>query len=91
MNALAWAWSSSVVMAQFCGPEFLVNAGLLYMCQRQSNLHAFSTNPSSVVGCGDTPIIFWCRARGNAFLKANICVSSFAPDLECYAQDRCMV
>ena len=82
MNALAWVWSSSVVRPQFLGPEFLVNAGLLYMRQRRSNSRAFSANPSSVVGCGDTPIIFWCRARGNAFLKANIWVSSFAPDLE---------
>jgi hypothetical protein len=37
-----------------------------------------------MVGCGDIPIIFWCRAWGIAFLKANILVSSLAPLLEVY-------
>ncbi len=50
----------------------------------RSNSLAFSARPSSVVGCGDTPIIFWCNAWGSAFLKANILVSLFAPEQEAY-------
>ena len=56
--ALTWVWSSSVARAQVHGPELLVNAGFVYMHQRQSNSQAFSARSSSMVGCGDTPIIF---------------------------------
>lgn len=54
------------------------------MRQTWSNSLALSTKSSRVVGWGDTPIIFWCNGCGSAFLKANILVSSFAPDLEAW-------